>query len=258
MLVIGCGTSYYVGDAYAYLRNDAGLGRTRAAIPTELTWMDDDEHIVVISRSGTTADVVEIVEQLHATRTASPRSSATSTRRSASSATASCTSASPMRRRSCRRGSPRRCSRRFACVDRPGADCARATTRATRSTCPLPAVPTGARQAGRCSSAIAGRVGLAHEAALKLRESAGTWTEAYPVWEYQHGPISCASPDSLVWSLDPLPEAVAADVRATGATVYVDDLDPQADLVLAHRLAVALAREADATPTRRRSSTVRC
>src|SRR5690349_10098216 len=63
VIVIGCGTSYYVGDAYAYLRNDAGIGRTRAAIPTELTWIDDDEHIVVISRSGTTADVIEVVEK---------------------------------------------------------------------------------------------------------------------------------------------------------------------------------------------------
>src|SRR3954462_11217616 len=63
VLVLGCGTSYYVGDAYAYLRNDAGLGRTRAAIPSELTWVDDDEHLVIISRSGTTADVVEMVER---------------------------------------------------------------------------------------------------------------------------------------------------------------------------------------------------
>ena len=56
-----------MGDSYAYLRNDAGLGRTRAAIPTELTWIDDDEHIVVISRSGTTADVVEVVERFRGT-----------------------------------------------------------------------------------------------------------------------------------------------------------------------------------------------
>src|SRR6476620_587567 len=63
VLVVGCGTSYYIGDAYAYLRNDAGIGRTRAGIPSELTWVDDDEHIVVISRSGTTADVIEIVER---------------------------------------------------------------------------------------------------------------------------------------------------------------------------------------------------
>ena len=33
-------------------------------------------------------------------------------------------------------------------------------------------------------------VGLAQEAALKMREAAPLWTEAYPAMEYRHGPIS--------------------------------------------------------------------
>ena len=37
-------------------------------------------------------------------------------------------------------------------------------------------------------------VGLAEEAALKLRESAQLWTESYPAMEYRHGPISIAAP----------------------------------------------------------------
>ena len=37
-------------------------------------------------------------------------------------------------------------------------------------------------------------------------------------------------------------------MRSTGATVYSNDLDPQANLVLAHRLALALAREAGRDP----------
>ena len=32
-------------------------------------------------------------------------------------------------------------------------------------------------------------VGLAAEAALKIREAAGAWTESYPAMEYRHGPI---------------------------------------------------------------------
>src|SRR5207244_11302123 len=32
--------------------------------------------------------------------------------------------------------------------------------------------------------------GLANEAALKLREAAGLWTEAYPAMEYRHGPAA--------------------------------------------------------------------
>ncbi|MGK5559432.1 sugar isomerase, partial [Actinomadura kijaniata] len=36
--------------------------------------------------------------------------------------------------------------------------------------------------------------GLAQEAALKMREAAGAWTEAYPAMEYRHGPVAIAGP----------------------------------------------------------------
>src|SRR5262249_14325720 len=42
--------------------------------------------------------------------------------------------------------------------------------------------------------------GLAQEAALKMREAAGAWTEAYPAMEYRHGPISITGPGRAVWS----------------------------------------------------------
>lgn len=244
VLVIGCGTSYYIGDSYAYLRNDAGLGRTRAGIPSELNWVDDDEHIIVISRSGTTADVVEIVERYRDTH---------------------------------------RITAILGDLDTPlGALCDRivhlgfadeqsivqtrfATTVLTTLRASIgqasPDLVADARAALALDLPMAPAdvkhivflghrwsVGLAHEAALKLRESAGAWTEAYPVWEYQHGPISCAGPGSLVWFLGDAPEVVVDDVRSTGATVYTDDLDAQANLPLAHRLAVELARVAGRNP----------
>ena len=59
-------------------------------------------------------------------------------------------------------------------------------------------------------------IGVAHEAALKCREAAGAWTEAYPVMEYQHGPISVAGPGSLIWSFSPLPDFVRSAIEATG------------------------------------------
>ena len=37
-------------------------------------------------------------------------------------------------------------------------------------------------------------VGLAAEAALKMREAAQAWTESYPLFEYRHGPIAIAAP----------------------------------------------------------------
>src|SRR5262249_21293089 len=36
--------------------------------------------------------------------------------------------------------------------------------------------------------------GVAHEAALKLREATRLWTESYPQMEYRHGPIAIAQP----------------------------------------------------------------
>ncbi|MFF2486036.1 SIS domain-containing protein [Microbacterium sp. NPDC058062] len=244
VIVIGCGTSYYVGDAYAYLRNDAGMGRTRAAIPTELTWIDEDEHIVVISRSGTTADVIDVVERYRDTHRITAILGDLDTplgtlcdrivhlgfadEKSIVQTRFATTVLTTLRAS-------------IGLVPDSLVDDARAALEL-----PLPADPATVKQVVFLGHRWS--VGLAHEAALKLRESAGAWTEAYPVWEYQHGPISCAGPDSLVWALGELPEVVAADVRATGATVYTDTLDPQANLVLAHRLALALAREADRDP----------
>jgi len=84
-------------------------------------------------------------------------------------------------------------------------------------------------------------VGIAEEAALKLREATRTYSEAYPAMEYRHGPISLAGERSLVWILGSPDPTVAEDAAATGATVRVASLDPMAELVLVHRAAIALA-----------------
>ncbi len=84
-------------------------------------------------------------------------------------------------------------------------------------------------------------VGIAEEAALKLREASQTYSEAYPAMEYRHGPLSLADARSLVWIVGSPDPTVADDVRSTGAAVRVASLDPMAELVLIHRMAVALA-----------------
>jgi len=244
VIVIGCGTSYYIGDSYAYLRNDAGIGRTRAAIPSELNWIDDDEHIVVISRSGTTSDVIEVVEKYKATHTITAILGDIET---------------PLGELS-----DRIVHLGFAdeksIVQTRFATTVLTTLRASIGQIPdtlvsdaeaalladLPMDPADVKHVVFLGHRWS--VGLAYEAALKLRESAGAWTEAYPVWEYQHGPISCAGPGSLVWVLGDVPETVAADVLSTGAVLHGATLDPQASLVMAHRLAVALALIAGRNP----------
>ncbi|MRX44755.1 SIS domain-containing protein [Agromyces kandeliae] len=245
VLVVGCGTSYYVGDAYAYLRNDAGLGRTRAAIPSEVTWVDPDEHLVVVSRSGTTADVVDFVERHRSTNriTAIIGDVETPLGRLCADRTVHLDFAderSIVQTRFATTGLTVLRASIGAIDGKLVADGRRALE------LDLPIDPAALRHVVFLGHRWT--TGLAHEAALKVRESAGFWTEAYPVWEYQHGPISCAGPGSLVWFLSDAPESVVADVRATGADVYVDDLDPQADLPLVHRLAVELAAIRDRDP----------
>ena len=63
-------------------------------------------------------------------------------------------------------------------------------------------------------------VGLASEAALKLRESARLWAESYPAMEYRHGPIAVSGPGGLVWRFGPAPDGLADGVAATGGTMW--------------------------------------
>ncbi|MFZ0059308.1 MAG: hypothetical protein WAL35_04595 [Acidimicrobiales bacterium] len=89
---------------------------------------------------------------------------------------------------------------------------------------------------------------MAHEAALKLRESAQVWVESYPAMEYRHGPIAVAGPGSLVWSLGPPPDRLAAEVLATGATFVASPFEPVVELIVVHRVAVGLARSLGLDP----------
>lgn len=242
VLFIGCGTSYYIGQAYAALRNQLGLGRTRAAVPSELDWVEPGETVVVLSRSGTTGDVIAAAARLRAQHRVigiigepgtalvdvcdevilldyADEISVVQTRFA--------TTAFMLLRASL-----------TADVDGLPDQAERALAR------PLPSpVPAHVVFLGTGSS-----LGLAHEAALKCLESSGRWVEAYAVREYQHGPISAAGPGTLVWPLVPLPASVSAGVLETGATLVTPELDPQAELVAVHRLAVAMARDAGRDP----------
>jgi fructoselysine-6-P-deglycase FrlB-like protein len=90
-------------------------------------------------------------------------------------------------------------------------------------------------------------VGLAHEAALKMREGVQGWTESYPAMEYRHGPIAIAAPGRVTWTFGPAPDGLAAEVAATGATFIASGRHPLADLVQVHKLTLerALARGLD-------------
>jgi fructoselysine-6-P-deglycase FrlB-like protein len=95
-------------------------------------------------------------------------------------------------------------------------------------------------------------LGLAHEAALKVREAAQAHSESYPAMDFRHGPVAVAGRRSLVWSLGDVPISLDRAARGAGATAYRDRLDPLAQLVLAQRFALALAAHRGLDPDRPR------
>lgn len=118
--------------------------------------------------------------------------------------------------------------------------------------------PLPAEVAGRGQFTFLGRgwsVGLAHEAALKMREASLSWAESYPAMEYRHGPISVSGPGTVTWSLDEAPDGLAEQVRATGSQWVPGQLDPLAELVRVHRLALAVAAQRQLDPDAPRNLT---
>ena len=59
---------------------------------------------------------------------------------------------------------------------------------------------------------------------------------------------AAAGARSLVWAFGPVEADVLGAAADAGATVHADDLDPLAQLVLLHRLALALAAHRGLNP----------
>ncbi|MDH2904213.1 MAG: SIS domain-containing protein [Actinomycetota bacterium] len=97
--------------------------------------------------------------------------------------------------------------------------------------------------------------GIAYEAALKVREASQSWTESYSAMEFRHGPISVLDQRSLAFFFGDVPEGLLAQVEATGAATVVSDLDPMAQLVIAQRLAAAVALHRGLNPDEPRNLT---
>jgi fructoselysine-6-P-deglycase FrlB-like protein len=234
---IGCGTSHHIARAYAALREERNLGTTDAAIASELSPHRSYERVVAISRSGTTTEVLRTLEGLRGSIatvavTAVPDSPVASfadetitldfANEQSVVQTRFATTALALLRAHIGDG-----------LETAIADGEAALGRA------LPVEPTEFKQFVFLGQGWT--VGIANEAALKLREAASAWTEAYPAMEYRHGPISVAGPGTLVWAIGPVDPNVLADAADTGATVVDEGSDPMAELVLIQRMAVELA-----------------
>src|SRR5262245_3866165 len=62
--VVGCGTSLHIARAFAALREGGGGGETDAIPASEWTGTRSYDRVLAISRSGTTTEVVRLLETL--------------------------------------------------------------------------------------------------------------------------------------------------------------------------------------------------
>jgi len=234
---IGCGTSLHVARAYAALRKEMSLGTTDAATASELPPHRSYGRVVAISRSGTTTEVLRALDRLRGSIatvaiTAVPGSPVAST----ADDTIVLDFANEQSVVQTRFATTALALLRAHIGDRLEAAIVDGEAALAGA---LPVEPTEFRQFVFLGQGWT--VGIADEAALKLREAASAWTEAYPAMEYRHGPISAAGRGTLVWAIGPVDPGVLADAAGTGATIVNGGADPMAELVLIQRMAVELA-----------------
>ncbi|MFE1795358.1 SIS domain-containing protein [Streptomyces sp. NPDC059517] len=235
--LVGCGTSWFMAQAVAALREQAGQGETDAFAASEFPYGRSYDRVVALTRSGTTTEVLDLLGRLKGrTRTvaitADPRTPVMEAaddvvvldyadEKSVVQTRFATTALTLLR------------AHLGLHTDAVVADARTALAE------PLPEGLVDCTQftfLGRGWS-----VGLANEAGLKMREASLAWTEAYPAMEYRHGPISVTTAGTATWMLGDAPEGLAQQVRDTGALWVAGGLDPLAELVRAQRLAVAVA-----------------
>ncbi|WP_405875729.1 SIS domain-containing protein [Streptomyces sp. NBC_00005] len=235
--IVGCGTSYFMAQAVAALREGAGQGETDAFAASEFPYGRSYDRVVALTRSGTTTEVLDLLGQLKGWTpttaiTADPGTPVISVadevvvldfadERSVVQTRFATTALTLLR------------AHLGLHTEAAVADAR------TALASPLPEDLVACTQ-----FTFLGRgwtVGLANEAGLKMREASLAWTEAYPAMEYRHGPISITTHGTATWMLGDAPEGLAEQVRATGGLWVAGGLDPLAELVRAQRLAVAVA-----------------
>jgi fructoselysine-6-P-deglycase FrlB-like protein len=249
--VAGCGTSWFMAQSYAAAREASGHGETDAFAASEMPIGRRYDRVLVLSRSGTTTEIVQLLSRLAGTvPTVAITAVAGTPVAQGADAVIELSFADE----------ESVVQTRFATTElallrahlgydpRPAADAAERVL-AT----PLPPALLAARQFTFLGTGWT--CGLANEAALKLREAAGMWTEAYPAMEYRHGPVSVTSSESVVWLFGAPPDGLAEEIAAAGGTVWLGDEDPLAELVRVQMLAVGLARARGLDPDRPRNLT---
>jgi len=235
--VVGCGTSWFIAESYAALRESAGRGETDAFAASEFPAARTYDRVLAITRSGTTTEVLALLGRLRGTV---PTTAITGDPDTPVTAAADSVIVLEF-------------ADEKSVVQTRFATTALALLRAHLGEDLSPAIadartalaePLGPELVEAEQFTFLGTgwtVGLATEAGLKMREAARAWTESYPAMEYRHGPISITGPNRVAWAFGALPEGLAGQIAATGGLLTHSALDPMADLVRVQRLAVAIA-----------------
>lgn len=249
VLILGCGTSWYIGRAYAHLREAAGHGITDAYPGSEPPAAREYDCVIALSRSGTTTEIIDALQ-------VRPERSVLLTAVGDGPAAPHADSEIVLD-----------FADEQSVVQTRFATSALALLRASLGEDLAPAIQ-------QCQQRLAAEAypslvvdeqitflgtdwseGLAQEAALKLRESSQSWTEAYVAMEYRHGPLSIAQSGRTVFCFGPAPEGLAEQVRATGATFIESGEDPMVDLAATHLAAVRRSEKKGMDPDTPRNLT---
>ncbi|MCF3147750.1 SIS domain-containing protein [Streptomyces platensis] len=251
--VVGCGTSWFMAQSYAALREAAGQGVTDPFAASEAFLGSDRGYdaVVAITRSGTTTEVLRVLD---AVKGRIPTVTIIGDPETPAVAVSDETVALPFA------DEKSVVQTRFATTALTllrahlGEDISRAVADAEEALAAR--VDKEWVYAEQFSFLGSGwTFGLANEAALKMREAAQSWTESYPAMEYRHGPIAIAAPGRVTWLFGQAPEGLEADVARTGARFVHHARDPLADLVLVQRVALERARARGLDPDNPRSLT---
>ena len=244
--IIGCGTSYFMAQSFAYLRERSGDGETDAFPASEFPTGRSYEALVALTRSGTTTEVLRLLEIAQS----EPGLRTVAITADPSTPIVELTDHHVILDFADEKSVVQT---RFATTSLAlwrawlGEDLTDAVTQGQAAlTDQLPRRALDSSQFTFLGSGMS--VGIANEAALKLREASQSWTESYSAMEFRHGPISVVGRSSTVWIFGPPPPGLLEDLRATGAYVESSGLDPMADLIRAQRLAVALAEAKGLNP----------
>jgi fructoselysine-6-P-deglycase FrlB-like protein len=251
--VLGCGTSWFMAQSYAAAREAAGHGLTDAFAASEAAVVPGRGYdaVVAITRSGTTT---EVLETLGALPGEVPTVAVIGDPESPITGVADTVAALPYADESSVVQTRFATAALVYLLTSVGMD----FSGAVRDAEAVLAEPTDPALIGAEQFTFLGTgwtVGLAHEAALKMREAVQGWTESYPAMEYRHGPISIAAPGRAVWLFGDPVAGLASDVEPTGARYIHSGLHPLADLARVHRVALDRARARGLDPDRPRNLT---